>query len=63
MLGSPDPFIFKESAMPDYLIIGIGVKSYGFQKILHFENQPCNRLYPKNQLECIGKAVMMLYIG
>ena len=27
------------------------------------KNQPCNRLYPKNRLECIGKAVMMLYLG
>ena len=32
-------------------------------EILHFKNQPCNRLYPKNRLECIGKAVMMLYLG
>ena len=33
-------------------------------EILHFKNQPCNRFYPKkNQLECIGKAVMMLYLG
>ena len=39
-------------------------KLYGFGKILHFKNQPCNRLYlKKNQLECIGKAVMMLYLG
>ena len=46
-----------------YLIVGIGEKSYGFQKILHFKNQPCNRLYQKNQLECIGKAAMMLCLG
>ena len=38
----------------------IGRKSYGFQKNLRFKNQSCNRLYPKNRLECIGKAVMML---
>ena len=25
----------------------IGRKSYGFQKILCFKNQPSNRLYPK----------------
>ena len=23
-------------------------------EILRFKNQPCNRLYPKNPLECIG---------
>ena len=32
-------------------------------EISRFKNQPCNRFYPKNQLECIGKAVMMLYLG
>ena len=46
-----------------YLIVGIGRKSYGFRKILCFKNQSCNRLYPKNRLECIGKAEMMLYLG
>ena len=45
------------------LIVGIGRKLYGFGKNSCFKNQPCNRLYPKNQLECIGKAVMMLYLG
>ena len=25
------------------LVIGIGGKSYGFWKILHFKNQPCNK--------------------
>ena len=34
-----------------------------FPEISRFKNQPCNRFYPKNQLECIGKAVMMLYLG
>ena len=29
---------------------------YGFGKISRFKNQPCNRLYPKNRLKCIGKA-------
>ena len=29
-------------------------------EISRFKNQPCNRFY---QLECIGKAVMMLYLG
>ena len=40
-----------------------GGKSYGYWKILHFKNQPCNRLYPKNWLECIAKAEMILYLG
>ena len=47
----------------ELLIVGIGKKLYGFGKISRFKNQPCNRLYLKNQLECIGKAVMMLYLG
>ena len=45
------------------IIVGIGKKLYGFGKISRFKNQPCNKLYPKKQLECIGKAVMMLYLG
>ena len=32
-------------------------------EISHFKNQPCNRFYLKNRLECIGKVVMMLYLG
>ena len=29
------------------LIVGSVRKLYGFEKILHFKNQPCNRLYPE----------------
>ena len=45
------PVIIKYSS--SYLIVEIGRKSYGFQKISHFTiaNQPCNRLY---SLECIA---------
>ena len=28
---------------------------YGFWKISHFKNQPCNRLYPKNRLDGFWK--------
>ena len=41
----------------------IDKKMYGFPIFSHFIKQPSNRLYPKNRLECIGKAVMMLYLG
>ena len=46
-----------------YLIVGIGTKSYGFQKFRTLKINLAIGFIRKNQLECIGKAVMMLYLG
>ena len=41
----------------------IGGKSYGFGKILRFKINLAIGFTRKNSLECIGKAVMMLFLG
>ena len=45
------------------LIVGIGKKLYGFGKISRLKINLAIGFTRKNQLECIGKAVMMLYLG
>ena len=44
-------------------IVGIGTKSYGFRKFHALKINLAIGFIRKNQLECIGKAVMMLYLG
>ena len=41
---------------------GIGTKSYGFLKFRNLKINLAIGFIRKNQLECIGKAVMMLYL-
>ena len=45
------------------MIVGIGKKLYGFGKISCLKINLAIGFTRKNQLECIGKAVMMLYLG
>ena len=44
-------------------VLGIGGKSYGFQKFCALKINLVIGFTRKNRLECIGKAVMMLYLG
>ena len=44
-------------------VLGIGGKSYGFQKFRALKINLAIGFTRKNRLECIGKAVMMLYLG
>ena len=45
------------------LIVGIGTKSYGFRKFCALKINFAISFIRKNQLECIVKVVMMLYLG
>ena len=57
--GPPGPPLSYSTA----IIVGIGTKSYGFRKFYTLKINLAIGFIRKNQLECIGKAVMMLYLG
>ena len=45
------------------MVVGIGKKSYGFANFHTLKNNLAIDFIRKKCLECIGTAVMMLYLG